>query len=83
MLFHFIIIIIIFFFFLKGRTTNIGTFLSAIGSIQDHFNLSTYDKAIKEKVFKKDLPDSKYKLSKRYVFSFNLLNSVNRYFSEY
>lgn len=60
-------------YFSQGRTTNIGTFLSAIGSIGDFLNISSYDKEVKAKVFKKDLVDSKYKLSKRYVHLFRYI----------
>lgn len=48
-----------------GRKTNIGTYLSAVGSMTDFFNISDYDKAVKQEVFKKDLPENKYKLSWR------------------
>ncbi|GFW15550.1 saccharopine dehydrogenase-like oxidoreductase [Trichonephila clavipes] len=49
----------------SGRSTNIGTFLSAVHSVTDFFNLKEYDRALKD-VFKKDLVKSNYSLSWRF-----------------
>ncbi|CAL1280524.1 unnamed protein product [Larinioides sclopetarius] len=50
----------------SGRSTNIGTFLSAVHSVRDMFKSKELDVALKEEVFKKDLVKSNYPLSKRF-----------------
>ncbi|XP_042900275.1 saccharopine dehydrogenase-like oxidoreductase [Parasteatoda tepidariorum] len=46
----------------EGRSTNIGTFLSAIYSFWDTIFVKKADSALKEKLFKEDLPSPKYPL---------------------
>ncbi|GIY09351.1 saccharopine dehydrogenase-like oxidoreductase [Caerostris extrusa] len=48
----------------SGRSTNIGTFLSAIHSVHDLFKGKEFDKELKKEVFKKDLVKSNYSLNK-------------------
>ncbi|GFS65967.1 lipid droplet localized protein [Trichonephila inaurata madagascariensis] len=49
----------------SGRSTNIGTFLSAVHSVTDFFNIKEYERELKKDVFKKDLVKSNYSLSWR------------------
>ncbi|CAL1280526.1 unnamed protein product [Larinioides sclopetarius] len=50
----------------SGRSINIGTFLSTVHSVRDMFKSKELDDALKEEVFKKDLVESNYPLSKRF-----------------
>ncbi|GIX91328.1 saccharopine dehydrogenase-like oxidoreductase [Caerostris darwini] len=50
----------------SGRSTNIGTFISAIHSVHDLFKGKEFDKELKKEIFKKDLIKSNYSLNKRY-----------------
>ncbi|KAG8199456.1 hypothetical protein JTE90_000323 [Oedothorax gibbosus] len=54
----------------EGRTTNIGTFLSAVHSFKDMLvNGEKYKEDLKKEVFKKELPRSYYRLYKRLPLS--------------
>ncbi|GBN87512.1 Saccharopine dehydrogenase-like oxidoreductase, partial [Araneus ventricosus] len=51
----------------SGRSTNIGTFVSAVHSVGDLFRGKEFDDALKKEVFKKDLVQSNYPLSRGFL----------------
>ncbi|XP_054713976.1 saccharopine dehydrogenase-like oxidoreductase [Uloborus diversus] len=50
----------------EGRSTNIGTFLSAVDSVRDILKAKKYDAMLKQSVFKKDMVKSNYSIPWRF-----------------